>query len=438
MAISRRTLLKSAAGVGVLGATGLAIKQSNAIKTNAHIAIVGGGAAGIGIANMLNRYLDGAKISVIEPRDYHWYQPGQTLLLAGSYSNKSDVVSPITRYIGSDINWIQDSVTELNPDSNSITTAKGSVVSYDYLIVSAGLELRYDLIEGLSTDDIGQDGIASIYYSPESGLSSFKQAHTFVEQPGRGNAVFTRPQGAMKCAGAPLKATNLVEYFAQQSPNRSQFNFQYYTSEAALFAVTDFDLKLKEIWEERAIYAYFEHVLTALDKQAKTATFTQQNGAIQKVDWDFIHVVPPMLPPQVIRESSLADQSKYKGYVEVNPLTLQHKRYANVFAMGDCVGTPIGKTAASVKSQLPVVTDNLCALLEGRSPTSQWSGYTSCPMILDVGHAMLWEFDYSMKPMTALPFQVVDPLAESALAWRMEETFLRPVYDVMLKGYTPI
>lgn len=59
-------------------------------------------------------------------------------------------------------------------------------------------------------------------------------------------------------------------------------------------------------------------------------------------------------------------------------------------------------------------------------------------MILDVGHAMLWEFNYALQPVTALPFEVVDPLAESALAWRFEETLLRPVYDVMLKGYTPI
>lgn len=59
-------------------------------------------------------------------------------------------------------------------------------------------------------------------------------------------------------------------------------------------------------------------------------------------------------------------------------------------------------------------------------------------MILDVGHAMLWEFDYSMQPMTALPFHVVDTLAKSELAWHMEETLLRPVYDVMLHGHTPI
>lgn len=438
MTLTRRTLLKSAVGVGAVGLLGVSYNQLQKINTNAHIVIVGGGAAGIGVANMLSRHLDGAKITLIEPRKFHWYQPGQTLLLAGSYTHESDVVSSIDKYVDDNIVLKHDKVAELVPDSNLVKTSTGESIQYDYLIVSTGLELRYDLIEGFDTNEIGRDGIASIYYSPEAGIASFKQAQSFAQNPGDGNALFTRPQGAMKCAGAPMKATNLVEYFAQESGNRSKIDFQYFTSEAQLFSVKSFDKKLKEIWNKRQISSNFKHILTAIDSNAKTATFKTADGSSKKFDWDFIHVVPPMTPPKVVRDSVLADSTSYKGYLEVDKYTLQHKRYANVFGLGDCVGTPIGKTAASVKSQIPVVTENICSILEGGVPSAKWNGYTSCPMILDVGHAMLWEFDYSMQPMTALPFQVVDPLSESGLAWRMEETLLRPVYDIMLHGYTPI
>lgn len=51
---------------------------------------------------------------------------------------------------------------------------------------------------------------------------------------------------------------------------------------------------------------------------------------------------------------------------------------------------------------------------------------------------MLWEFNYSLKPVTALPFHVVDPLKKSKLAWVMEESMIKPVYDMMLHGYSPI
>ncbi|WJV55865.1 FAD/NAD(P)-binding oxidoreductase [Prodigiosinella aquatilis] len=438
MSISRRTLLKSGLGLGALGAAGLAYNEIRKIKTNAKIVITGGGAGGISISNMLLRYLDGASITIIEPRGFHWYQPGQTLFLAGSYTVPGDVVKSIEKYIDRRVTRKQDSVVEFLPDKNTVVTAGGESIHYDYLIVSTGLELRYDMIEGLDDRLIGKNGIASIYHSPEAGIASYQQAYRFISAPGQNQAIFTRPQGAIKCAGAPMKATNLVESFAQQSPKRDRINFQYFTSESFLFSVKSFDDKLKEIWNQRQITPHYEHVLSALEPEKKTVTFLLADGSKKTLDWDFIHIVPPMLPPEAVIQSDLSDQEQYHGYLEVDQYTLQHKRYPNVFGLGDCVGTPIGKTAASVKSQLPIVTSNLCALLSGEPLHAVWDGYTSCPMILDVGHAMLWEFNYLLEPVTALPFQVIDPLEESTLAWRMEETLLWPVYDIMLKGYTPI
>ncbi|PFG58012.1 sulfide:quinone oxidoreductase [Vibrio sp. ES.051] len=438
MEISRRTLIKSGIGMGVLGAVGLTYKESQKVSTNAKILIVGGGAAGIGLSNMLLRHLDGAQITIIEPRDFHWYQPGQTLFLAGSYSKTCDVIRPIGDYINNNVTWKRSSAREFIPDKNTVITSDGESIQYDYLVVSTGLSLRYDLIDGLDTNLIGKSGISSIYHSPEAGIKSYQQAQQFLDNPGGGNAIFTRPQGAIKCAGAPMKATNLVESFAQKSDNRNGLNFQYFTSESLLFSVKNFDTRIKNIWNKRQITPNYEHILSSIDSDKKTVTFILKDGSTKILDWDFIHVVPPMLPPQVVIESDLANNDTYRGYLNVDQYTMQHIHYSNVFGLGDCVGTPIGKTAASVKSQIPVVTNNICALLTGKTPHHKWDGYTSCPMILDVGHAMLWEFDYSLQPVTALPFQVVDPLEKSKLAWRMEETLLRPIYDMMLHGYTPI
>ena len=140
----------------------------------------------------------------------------------------------------------------------------------------------------------------------------------------------------------------------------------------------------------------------------------------------------------MVGDSALADTSDFTGYLEVDQYSLQHKRYPNIFGLGDTVGTPVGKTAASVEAQLPVVAKNLTALIRGEEMVARWDGYTSCPMILDVGHAMLWEFDYSIQPVIVLPFQVVDPLEKSTLAWVREKSLLKPVYVAMLEGYTPI
>jgi sulfide:quinone oxidoreductase len=437
MSINRRNLLKTGATLGIAGAFGLGAWELNKTNTKAKILITGGGAGGLALSNKLLHYFSGAEITIVDPRGYHWYQPGQTLLLAGAYKSKSKVIEDNATYLDSQVKWVEAGVEAYNPDNNQITTTSGQVLNYDYLIVATGLELRYDMIEGLDTNEIGQGNIASIYLSPEAGIASHQQALTFAQSKG-GQALFTRPQGAIKCAGAPMKATNLIEYFVRQAGQRDAFNFEYCTAENQLFSVKEFDQRLQEIWAERQITPNYEHTLTSLDSAAQTATFTLADNAQRTMDWDFIHIVPPMTTVKSLRESELINETTFKGYLEVDKYTLQHKRYPNVFGIGDTVGTPIGKTAASVKSQLSIVASNLQSLITDQPLTAHWNGYTSCPMILDVGHAMLWEFDYSLEPMTTLPIQVVDPLDKSELAWVMEKSLIRPVYDVMLHGYTPV
>jgi sulfide:quinone oxidoreductase len=78
-----------------------------------------------------------------------------------------------------------------------------------------------------------------------------------------------------------------------------------------------------------------------------------------------IHVTPPMSAPPALRQSTSLTDSK--GFLDVHQYTLQHKRYPNVFGLGDCTNTPNGKTAAAVAGQLGVVMNNLYAYIYGKS-----------------------------------------------------------------------
>ncbi len=124
MAINRRNLLISGAALGAASATGFLSWELSKQDTNAIILIAGGGAAGIGMANKLQMYLKGAQITVVDPRPYHWYQPGQTLLLAGVYKSIDDVTSTNQQYLNSGIRWISDEITEFDPENNQASTTK--------------------------------------------------------------------------------------------------------------------------------------------------------------------------------------------------------------------------------------------------------------------------------------------------------------------------
>lgn len=137
----------------------------------------------------------------------------------------------------------------------------------------------------------------------------------------------------------------------------------------------------------------------------------------------------------MIRQSGLSRADKWtdQGWVEVDPATLRHTRYPDVFAVGDVAGVPKGKTAASVKWQVPVVVDHLVATIADTAPTAEYTGYTSCPMITRVGRAMLIEFDYKNNLVPSFP-GVIAPLEELWISWLMKEVALKPTYNAMLRG----
>ena len=96
------------------------------------------------------------------------------------------------------------------------------------------------------------------------------------------------------------------------------------------------------------------------------------------------------------------------------------------------IGFMVGKTAATVKKSAPIVAQHLADVIAGRAPGEKFDGYTSCPLIVREGSAMLIEFDYEGKLTPSLP--MIEPLQESYFAWLMKVRMLKPAYMAVLKG----
>ena len=114
-----------------------------------------------------------------------------------------------------------------------------------------------------------------------------------------------------------------------------------------------------------------------------------------------IHVTPPQSSPNFIKQSPLATKD---GWVDVNKDTLQHNKFANVFALGDNSSLPTSKTGAAIRKQAPTVVANLLSAIAGQPLTSSYDGYTSCPLVTGYGSLILAEFDYDKNPAETFPF----------------------------------
>jgi sulfide:quinone oxidoreductase len=402
------------------------------VATQAHIVIAGSGLGGIAVANRLAGLLDGARITIVDAKEEHNYQPGYTLVASGVWP-VDKVRDRNADFQPAGVNWVREAVAAFDPASNSLTTTSGQRIGYDFLVVATGVALDYAQIEGMDVAAIGSNGLASVYPSPQAAQATWAAMQAFAAKGGE--ALLTLPATPLKCAGAPLKMTFMLRDRLAQAGTLGASRVQFMSALGNVFGVKVVNDNVLARWQQLGIAVEFTHKLTAIDIGARRATFSTPEGEKVARPYDFIHVVPPMRAPDAVKNSDLAWKDgpfAAGGWLEVDKTTLQHRRYANVFGIGDVNGTPRGKTAATVKKSAPIVAHNLVEQIAGRKPDSAFDGYTSCPLITREGSAMLIEFDYEGRLTPSLP--MIEPLQDSYFAWLMKVRMLKPAYLAVLKG----
>ncbi|RXJ60813.1 NAD(P)/FAD-dependent oxidoreductase [Candidatus Marinarcus aquaticus] len=462
--LSRRDAIKMLAMSGLLATTSSSANtQLNASGIKVKIVIVGGGLAGVSTAARLKAASDALDITIIEPNaNSVSYQAGNTFIGTGLYEKK-DVMYRTQDFIPRDVEFIQDKVMEFFPDNNQVITKNKQVISYDFLVVSAGVKLDFSQIKGLEAlgdmytleenekliQHLEGSG-ASTVYNINTAVQTWKNMQASIEQAKQGkqiNAVFTHPHTAIKCGGAPKKIMYLMNSRLNEAGVRKNADLTFYANSGKMFVVKEYEDAIIKQYKARNMKWNLKHNLQEIDLQNKVAIFDKfwdEKGAYDEdleeyemvtkhekveVPYDFLHFTPPMIAAPEIGNSPIGSSN---GWVPVNQKTLQHVKYSNIFALGDIAAVALGKTGGSVRKQYKVVAENLLAAIANKELTAEYDGYTVCPIITDIGKVMLAEFDWSMKPTPSFP---LDPTQERYIWWIMKAYLLKPMTQYgMLRG----
>lgn len=411
--------------VSSLATRGLATTAATRAEHHYRLIVVGGGSGGCGTANKFASRVGKGKLAVIDPATTHYYQPMWTLV-GGGLKTLAQSARPSESLLPSGANWIREPVVSFQPEENRLVVAGGDVVHYDFLVVALGLQLRYDKIKGLP-EAFETPGVCS-NYSPLYVEKTTKAIQDFKG----GNAVFTFPTGSIKCPGAPQK----IMYLAEESFRMRGIpaNVHYYTTLPVIFGVKKYAAALTEIVNELGINLHLRQNLIEVIPDKKMAVFQHMDtGAKVEQPYDMIHVTPPMNTPPVLGENKdLADQA---GFLNVNPQTLQHVKYSNVFGIGDCTNSPNSKTAAAVAGQLGIMRKNLGAAMAGKALPALYDGYTSCPLVTGRNKVILAEFDFQSPPQPLETF----PINQAKQRWsmyQMKAHVMPPLYFYgLVKGW---
>jgi len=395
------------------------------------VLIVGGGAAGISVASSLLKRDASLEIAIIDPADAHYYQPGFTMVGGGVF-DLAQTRRPMDQVMPERVSWIKAAVAEFNPAENYVLLDSQAKVAYQHLVVCTGLKLNWQGVDGL-TEALGKNGVTS-NYSPETAPYTWDLVQTLKS----GKAIFTQPPMPIKCAGAPQKALYLsADYWLKQGLLGKGINIEFCNAGAVLFGVKEYVPALQSYMDKYQTTLSYGHNLTKVDGENKKAWFVVTNEAgesdVVERDFDMLHVCPPQQAPDFIRSSALADEA---GWVDVDQHTLQHKKYSNIWSLGDVANTPNAKTAAAVRMQAPIVAHNLLQTMQGQQGQQvSYNGYGSCPLTVERGKIVLAEFGYGGALLPTFPKFILEGTRPTKTAWFLKEKILPKVYwDGMLKG----
>jgi|TARA_R100000501_G_scaffold8550_1_gene17386 sulfide:quinone oxidoreductase len=393
------------------------------------IVIVGAGTAGITTAAVLLLRERGLDIALIEPKRVHYYQPGWTLVGAGLYPH-SKTERSIEEVMPEGAVLIEGEVCRFEPRHDQLVLRDGRTVSYAVLILAMGIELDWAAIPGL-TETLGQNGVASSY-----DFDAAPYVWDLIQELGSGRALFTQPRMPIKCSGAPQKIMYLASDFWRGEGKLGTIEVEFHTPGAALTANRDFLPELSHYVGRYGISPHLGSCLIAVDGPSGQATFeklTADGKVRQEVrHFDLLHVVPPQRAPQALRESEL---SNGEGWAAVDPETLQHVGFPNVFALGDCCSAPNEKTAAAVRAQAPVLAENLIAYLGAGVLKPAYDGYGACPVTVARGRVLLAQFGYRGRLLPPFPRSPNKAIKATRLGWFLDRyLFPKTYWTGLLKG----
>ena len=130
----------------------------------------------------------------------------------------------------------------------------------------------------------------------------------------------------------------------------------------------------------------------------KIATFKNvDSGEVMEHPFMHMNINPPSKPHAELVEAGITDST---GLVDVNPYTLQHGRFENIFAFGDCIKGATTRTQHAAHAQHPVVKHNVTQFMDGKELNAVYDGYTYMPFYLSHSNANNFQHYYDFEPAT--------------------------------------
>lgn len=340
--LTRREITRLIGATGTLAALGgLGFPVNARAQATSKVVVIGGGFGGATCAKYLRRYGPQLSITLIEPSTQYVSCPFSNTVLAGI--NPIDFVTFGYQALEDQhgIEVVTDRVTDVDPVAKSMTTAGGQKLGYDILVMSPGIDFRWDAIEGY--DRAAAELMPHAWKPGEQTLLLKKQIEAM---PDGGSLIIAPPVAPFRAPSGPYERASMCAYYFKQAKPNSKI------------LIVDSRLKMEEHLQLHQAWD---------DLYPGMIDWIAGNGQLQRVDvkemtvhsasgerytGDVVNLIPPQQAGAIAHSADLVDET---GWCPVDSRSFESTRHEGIYVIGDaCIAGEMPKAASAANTQAKV------------------------------------------------------------------------------------
>jgi len=374
--LQRRGLIQFLLGGGALAAFGGCASRT---PGHAKVVVVGGGCGGATAAKYVRLLSDHAiDVVLVEPEEKFVSCPMSNLVVGGMRS-MADITKPydtLQRRHG--VTLVRDSVASIDASKKTLRLAGGAEMRYDKLVLSPGIELIFDSVQGLK--QASDDGrILQAWKAGPETEALFNQLRAM-----RDGGVFAIciPEAPYRCPPGPYERASLAAAYLKANKPKSKVLIldanPDVTSKGGLF---------KKAWADRypAMLEYrSQHKAVGVDARTLNVRFEVQDD----VRADVLNVLPPMRAGALAVRTGLANANA--RWCHVDFLSFESTVAKDIHVLGDSVQSAplMPKSGHMANNHGKVAAAAIVAELRGLPPNPLPMMANTCYSFVSAGEAM--------------------------------------------------
>jgi len=351
----RQAIQLAAAGVAAPGALVLTGCGTTGRKGEGHVVVIGGGFGGAAAAKYLKRYNPALNVTLIEPNKTYATCPGSNWVLAG-FTEMSEITHNYDAAKKNGINVVHEMVSNVDPTKQSVTLASGKVMSYDRLIMSPGIDFKWDVHAGIS-----QAAETALPHAYKAGPQTLLLRDQLRAMPDGGRFVMVAPPNPFRCPPGPYERAAMVAHYLKNNKPKSKIiilDQKDKFSKQGLFQ-QGWELNYGQMIEWVSLSDGGK--VNSIDVANKTV-----DAGYGKVKGDVINYIPPQRAGKLAQATGLTNES---GFCPINQITFESTIHKHIHVIGDAsISSPMPKSGHSAVSQAKAAAANIVLAMKGEEP----------------------------------------------------------------------